>query len=143
MLVDALEAILAAIYLDGGLEAARAFVLREIVAPELQRMERGGGALPVTDFKSALQEAAQGLGLPQPSYVLVQESGPEHSKTFTVEARLNLRDNKGQAEFVGRAQGSTKKNAEQDAARQLLTHLAARSKGAAAVVTAASQSGDK
>jgi ribonuclease III len=141
LLVDALEAILAAIYLDGGLEAARAFVLREIVAPEMQRMERSGGVLPVTDFKSALQEAAQGLGLPQPSYVLVQEAGPEHSKTFTVEARLNLRDNKGQADFVGRAQGSTKKNAEQDAARQLLTHLAARSKEPAATV--AISSGDK
>jgi ribonuclease-3 len=140
LLVDALEAILAAIYLDGGLEAARAFVLREIVSPEMQRMERGGGALPVTDFKSALQEAAQGLGLPQPLYVLVQEAGPEHSKTFTVEARLNLKDSKGQTEFVGRAQGSTKKTAEQDAARQLLTHLAARSKEAA---TTASLSGEK
>jgi ribonuclease III len=143
LLVDALEAILAAIYLDGGLEAARAFVLREIVAPEMERMERGGGSLPVTDFKSALQEAAQGLGLPQPSYVLVQEAGPEHSKTFTVEARLNLRDGKGHADFVGRAQGSTKKNAEQDAARQLLTHLAAQSKEATTEVTATSQSGDK
>jgi ribonuclease-3 len=143
VLVDALEAILAAIYLDGGLEAARAFVLREIVGPEMQRMERGGGTLPVTDFKSALQEAAQGLGLQQPSYVLVQEAGPEHSKTFTVEARLNLRDNKGQADFVGRAQGSTKKNAEQDAARQLLTQLAARSKEATTALTGASRPGDK
>ena len=143
LLVDALEAILAAIYLDGGLEAARAFVLREIVGPEMQRMERGGGTLPVTDFKSALQEAAQGLGLQQPSYVLVQEAGPEHSKTFTVEARLNLRDNKGQADFVGRAQGSTKKNAEQDAARQLLTQLAARSKEATTALTGASRPGDK
>jgi ribonuclease III len=143
VLVDALEAILAAIYLDGGLEAARAFVLREIVGPEMQRMERGGGTLPVTDFKSALQEAAQALGLTQPAYVLVQEAGPEHSKTFTVEARLNLRDNKGQADFVGRAQGSTKKNAEQDAARQLLTQLAARSKEATTALTGASQPGDK
>ncbi len=106
-------------------------------------MERGGGTLPVTDFKSALQEAAQGLGLAQPSYVLVQEAGPEHSKTFTVEARLNLRDNKGQADFVGRAQGSTKKNAEQDAARQLLTQLAARSKEATTALTGASGPGDK
>src|SRR3989475_11340677 len=81
LLVDALEAILAAIYLDGGLEAARQFVLREIVSPELERMELGGGTLPVTDFKSALQEALQGLGFAQPSYVLVQEAGPERSKT--------------------------------------------------------------
>src|SRR5438270_3320048 len=77
LLVDALEAILAAIYLDGGFEAARAFVLREIVAPELERMERGGGTLPVTDFKSALQEAVQSLGMSQPVYALVEEVGPE------------------------------------------------------------------
>jgi ribonuclease-3 len=127
LLVDALEAILAAIYLDGGLEAARGFVLRTVIAPELERMERGGGALPVTDFKSALQEALQSLGLPQPAYVLVEESGPEHSKTFTVEARLPTKNAKD-AEFVGRAQGSTKKTAEQDAARQLLTFLASRPK---------------
>src|SRR5581483_761510 len=69
LLVDALEAILAAIYLDGGLEAAREFVLRNVIGPELQRMERGGGVLPITDFKSALQEAVQSLGLPQPAYV--------------------------------------------------------------------------
>ena len=124
LLVDALEAILAAVYLDGGLEAARQFVVRYIVAPELERMEREGGALPLTDFKSALQEALQGLGMPQPSYVLVQEAGPEHSKIFTVEARLNAVDGRRPAEFVGRAQGSTKKNAEQDAARQVLTYLA-------------------
>ncbi|MGA8869250.1 MAG: ribonuclease III [Candidatus Sulfotelmatobacter sp.] len=126
LLVDALEAILAAIYLDGGLEAAREFVMREILTPELERMEREGGTLPLTDFKSALQETLQGLGVPQPSYVLVEEAGPEHNKTFTVEVRLNAKDGKGAAEFVGRAQGSTKKTAEQDAARQLLAYLASR-----------------
>jgi len=68
--------------------------------------------------------------LPQPAYVLVEEVGPEHSKTFTVEARLTNRSNK-EPEFVGRAQGSTKKTAEQDAARQLLTFLATRPKAAA------------
>jgi ribonuclease-3 len=129
LLVDALEAILAAIYLDGGFEAARDFVLRNVVAPEMERMERGGGTLPVTDFKSALQEALQSLGLAQPAYVLVEQAGPEHSKTFTVEARLQTKNGR-EPEFVGRAQGSTKKNAEQDAARQLLTFLASRSKAA-------------
>jgi len=126
LLVDALEAILAAIYLDGGLEVAREFVLRNVISPELDRMERGGGTLPITDFKSALQEAVQSLGLPQPAYVLVEEIGPEHSKTFTVEARLHTREKNG--DFVGRAKGSTKKTAEQDAARQLLTFLASRPK---------------
>src|SRR5215471_6082376 len=140
LLVDALEAILAAIYLDGGLEPARQFVLREIVLPELQRMKQEGGTLPVTDFKSALQEALQGLGLPQPSYVLVQEAGPEHNKTFTVEARLTMKESKGQPEFVGRAQGSTKKTAEQDAARQLLTYLAASSKAAIGKATESNRS---
>jgi ribonuclease III len=129
LLVDALEAILAAIYLDGGLEVAKEFVLRNVIAPELERMEQGGGTLPITDFKSALQEAVQSLGLPQPLYVLVEESGPEHSKTFTVEARLQQRESRN-PEFVGRAQGSTKKTAEQDAARQLLTYLATRPKEA-------------
>jgi ribonuclease III len=143
LLVDALEAILAAIYLDGGLEAAREFVLGKIVAPELVRMEREGGSLPVTDFKSALQEAVQGLGLPQPLYVLVQESGPEHNKTFTVEARLNMKDPKGQAEFVGRAQGTTKKTAEQDAARQLLTYLASSSKAGIQKAARKTQAADK
>jgi len=129
LLVDALEAILAAIYLDGGLEVAREFVRRNVLLPELERMERDGGMLPVTDFKSALQEAVQSMGLPQPAYVLVDEAGPEHSKTFTVEARLVAKNNRD-PEFVGRAQGSTKKTAEQDAARQLLTFLASRSKPA-------------
>lgn len=126
LLVDALEAILAAIYLDGGLEAARAFILREILNPELEGMEREGGTLPLTDFKSALQETLQGLGMAQPAYLLVEEAGPEHNKTFTVEVRLDARDGKNGAEFVGRAQGSTKKTAEQDAARQLLAYLASK-----------------
>jgi ribonuclease III len=127
LLVDALEAILAAIYLDGGFEVARHFVLQNIVEPELERMAQQGETLPVTDFKSALQEALQSLGLPQPAYVLVEETGPEHNKIFTVEARLNMKVGKN-PELVGRAKGSTKKNAEQDAARQLLTSLAARSR---------------
>jgi ribonuclease III len=124
LLVDALEAVLAAIYLDGGMEPAREFILREILAPELEGMEREGGALPMNDFKSALQETLQSLGIAQPSYVLVDEAGPEHKKTFTVEVRLDGKNGAGRAEFVGRAQGSTKKAAEQEVARQLLSHLA-------------------
>ncbi|HEX3353144.1 MAG TPA: ribonuclease III [Terriglobales bacterium] len=123
LLVDALEAVLAGIYLDGGLEAARQFVLRSIVSPELERIASNGTNLPVTDYKSALQEKLQAIGRPQPSYVLVKERGPEHSKTFTVEARLQPLDHGGRSEFVGRAEGSTKKNAEQDAAHQVLEYL--------------------
>ncbi len=124
LLVDALEAVLAGIYLDGGMQAARQFVLQYIISPELERIALNGSILPVTDYKSALQEKLQAIGRLQPSYVLVKERGPEHSKTFTVEARLRRLDNNGIAEFVGRADGSTKKNAEQDAARQVLEYLA-------------------
>jgi ribonuclease-3 len=124
LLVDALEAVLAATYLDGGLEPARRLVLRYIVEPELERLAKNGSSLPVTDYKSALQEKLQAVGRPQPSYVLVKEHGPEHNKTFTVEARLHATDAQAKAEFVGRAEGSTKKNAEQDAARQVLEYLA-------------------
>lgn len=120
LLVDALEAILAALYLDGGWTVARDFIIRVIVEPELAQMQLETSALPVMDFKSALQEALQASGKPQPVYVLVKEEGPEHKKTFTVEARL---PEPGLAQFVGRAEGATKKRAEQDAARQVLEHL--------------------
>jgi len=143
LLVDALEAILAAIYLDGGMLPVREFIVREILAPELERMDREGGTLPMTDFKSALQETLQGLGMAQPSYVLVEEAGPEHRKTFTVEVRLNATKADGGAEFVGRAQGSTKKTAEQDAARQLLTYLASRPQTAGSKLARGSRSAEQ
>lgn len=122
LLVDALEAVLAALYLDGGLEIARRFILQTVITPELARMNPESGGVPVMDFKSALQETLQATGRPQASYVLVKEAGPEHSKIFTVEVRLS---SAGQAkvEFIGRAEGSTKKRAEQDAARQVLQYL--------------------
>jgi len=106
-------------------------------------MEREGGTLPMNDFKSALQETLQGLGMAQPSYVLVQEAGPEHSKTFTVEVRLNTKNGEGRAEFVGRAQGTTKKTAEQDAARQLLAYLASRPQSAGARLARGSRPAEK
>jgi ribonuclease III len=123
LLVDALEAILAAMYLDGGLESARQFIRQVILLPELKHLNlQESGVLPVTDYKSALQEALQASGRLQPSYVMVKEEGPEHSKTFTVEARLHGQ-NRTRVEFVGRAQGTTKKSAEQEAARQVLDYL--------------------
>jgi ribonuclease-3 len=121
LLVDALEAILAALYLDGGWPAARDFIVRVIVEPELAHMKLETSAMPVMDFKSALQEALQARGGPQPVYALVKEEGPEHKKTFTVEVRLPA---PAMGQFVGRAQGATKKRAEQEAARQVLEHLA-------------------
>jgi ribonuclease III len=120
--VDALEAILAALYLDAGWAVARDFIVRAIVEPELANMNLETSTMPVTDFKSALQEALQARGAPQPIYALVKEEGPEHRKTFTVEVKLPLPE---MGQFVGRAQGATKKRAEQEAARQVLEYLAA------------------
>jgi len=120
LLVDALEAILAALYLDGGWAVARDFILREIVDPELAQMNLETSAMPVMDFKSALQERLQASGRPQPVYALVKEEGPEHKKTFTVEIKLAAPEI---GEFVARAQATTKKRAEQEVARQVLEHL--------------------
>ena len=121
LLVDALEAILAALYLDGGWQVARDFIVRTILEPELAHMKLETSAIPVMDFKSALQESLQARGGPQPVYALVKEEGPEHKKLFTVEVRLPVSE---MGQFVSRAQGATKKRAEQEAARQALEHLA-------------------
>lgn len=128
LLVDALEAVLGAVYLDAGLEVVRGIILKQIVWPELQHFVSLGTAGKVTDYKSALQERLQAGGRPQPSYALVKESGPEHRKTFTIEARL-LAGSNGEVEYTAKAEGSTKKNAEQDAARQVLEYLDARVAG--------------
>jgi ribonuclease III len=129
LLVDALEAVLGAIYLDAGFDTARSLVLKHVLSQELEAFVSSGRAARVTDYKSALQEKLQAASRPQPVYVMVKESGPEHRKTFTIEARL-LATGNGQIEFIGRAEGSTKKNAEQDAARQVLEHLASKENGA-------------
>ena len=122
LLVDALEAVLGAVYLDAGFETARSIILNQIVWPELQQFVSLGTAGKITDYKSALQERLQARGRPQTAYALVKESGPEHRKTFTIEARL-LSGLNGEVEFTARSEGSTKKNAEQDAARQVLEYM--------------------
>ncbi len=123
LLVDALEAVLAAMYLDAGLEATRKFILKKVLGAELRRMSKAGpDHLPVTDFKSALQEAAHTLGWSQPAYVLVRERGPEHQKTFTVEARVRHVE-ETRRDYAARGIGATKKQAEQSAAKKALEYL--------------------
>jgi len=118
LLVDGLEAVIAAIFLDGALPAAKAFVLTHVLdAPFSSDEEAGTDIQPaITNFKSALQELAQSRKLPQPRYSIVRERGPEHSKTFTVEVRLGK-------DFTGQAEGRTKKIAAQRAARGVYERL--------------------
>lgn len=117
LLVDALEAIIAAMYLDAGIEIAHAFILRNILQPELAELQQHGGkTLPVMDYKSALQEAVHATGRAPARYVMVKEQGPDHRKLFTMEAHVPASP-AGNDGFVCRAEGSTKKSAEQAAAR--------------------------
>lgn len=118
LLVDALEALMAAIYLDGGLEAIRTFVNEHVLdAPFSSDEDAGTDIQPaITNFKSALQELAQSRRLPQPRYAIVRERGPEHSKVFTVEVRVGK-------EWTGQAEGRTKKIAAQRAARGVYDRL--------------------
>jgi ribonuclease-3 len=118
LLVDALEAVIAAVCLDGGIDEARGFVTTYVLdAPFSGDEDAGTDIQPaITNFKSALQELAQSRQLPQPRYAIVREKGPEHSKTFTVEARVGR-------EWTGQAEGRTKKTAAQRAARGVYERL--------------------
>jgi ribonuclease-3 len=113
LLADAYEALIAAVYLDGGLDAARGFVSRTLVegsiAVEAERMGH-------SDHKSALQEFLQSRGMAPGAYHVISESGPDHQKTFHVEVRIP-----GQAPALGT--GRTKKEAEQSAAVAALIQL--------------------
>lgn len=110
LLADAVEAVLAALYLDGGIDVAREVIHRHIVGkPEALDIAIPG----VNDFKSALQQLAQGRRLPMPRYAIVSTDGPEHAKIFTVEARIG-------SDWACRAEGPSKKAASQRAARLLL-----------------------
>lgn len=113
ILANCFEAIIAALYLDGGLERARSFVLDRI-EPLISQVD--GGPPRVRDFKSALQERVQARGLPLPVYRVVDERGPDHDKTFHVEVKVA-----DGYDSVGR--GKTKKRAEQRAAHHVLEML--------------------
>ena len=108
ILADAFEALIAAIYLDGGIEPARRFVLGYIVDALENRDD-----LAFSDYKTMLQEIIQKNPEERLSYVLVKESGPDHNKKFLVEVRLN-------SNVIGVGCGGSKKSAEQAAAREAL-----------------------
>lgn len=108
ILADAFEAVIAAIYLDGGLEAARGFVL-----PFMTQELKSAGKSILRDYKTTLQEIIQQNPEEHLEYVQIGESGPDHFKTFKVEVRLN-------SNVIGRGEGRSKKEAEQAAAQEAL-----------------------
>jgi ribonuclease-3 len=114
LLADAVEALIASIYLDGGIDAAREFVARHVAVPAPGVDE--AGEVTFTNYKGALQEAARALGLPSPRYTVVSEHGPAHARTFRIEVRL------GDA-LSEQAEGDSKKSAGQKAAQKVLKRL--------------------
>jgi ribonuclease-3 len=110
LLGDAMEAVIAAVHLDGGFAVAQAMVLR-LWGPRIAAV-----ATDAKDAKTALQEWAQARGLPPPAYAETAREGPDHAPIFTVEARLAS----GEVEV---ARASAKRAAEQAAARALLRRI--------------------
>jgi ribonuclease-3 len=113
LLADGYEALIAAIYLDGGIEQARAFILREF-DPLLGDVKESG--LTGQDFKSALQEHLQATERPLPEYRLTGTMGPDHRKQFQVAVFVG-------GDSLAEAIGPSKKEAEQEAARLALVRL--------------------
>ena len=108
ILADAFEAVIAAIYLDGGMEPATEFVLHYVV-PAIENHTPAA----FKDYKTILQEIIQKNPEERVTYELVEESGPDHNKHFVVEVHLN-------SNVIGRGEGRSKKNAEQAAAKVAL-----------------------
>ena len=112
LLANALEAIIGAVYLDGGLEAVRAFI-QKVLAIEFSVLQHSPVSSVGWDGKSRLQEWTHKHFGASPLYRLVQESGPDHQKEFTVTVEV-------QGKIMGRGEGRTKKEAEQRAAAQAI-----------------------
>lgn len=112
ILANAMEALIAGLYIDGGLEQAAEFITG-LVLPLLSDVK--GQSQPLRDFKSALQEIVQADGMPLPRYEVVGEDGPDHDKVFHIEVQVGAQTAHGH--------GRTKKRAEQRAARQILEAL--------------------
>ena len=115
LLADCCEAVIAALYLDGGMDAAHAFIAREFAADfeDVRSPE-----FWARDYKSALQELVQAREYPLPEYSVAAESGPDHRKIFHVEVRVR-------GELMGAARGPSKKAAEQEAAHKAVDRLSA------------------
>ena len=125
VLSNTMEAVIGALFLDGGLEPSRAFVQRYVMGKVVEQLAdelRSGAALG--NYKSALQERLQALRAGTPVYRVKSESGPDHRKRFLVEVRLKASSGEP-GKPLARGTGSTKKHAEQDAARRALARMLA------------------
>lgn len=122
LLADAYEALIAAIYLDGGVEAARAFVAREFSDLLDESKVTGQPPLSGADYKSSLQELLQSRDMSLPEYRVAGEFGPDHRKAFQVEVWVR-------GEAIARAEGRSKKDAEQRAARAAIEWLTQMERG--------------
>ncbi len=112
LLANLFEAVIAAIYLDGGVEPTRALIERSFTA-DIESIDQED--LLFHDYKTALQELAQGKGLQLPDYSVVAEVGPDHDKTFVVEVKLGS--------LSARGEGTSKKEAQQQAAKHAMREL--------------------
>jgi ribonuclease-3 len=112
LLADTYEALIAAVYLDGGLDAAMAFLLRELK----ESLDAGAAQSVWRDYKSTLQEQLQAMGKPLPEYRVTGTEGPDHRKVFTIDVVVG-------GAVLATARGKAKKEAEQDAARIALEAL--------------------
>ena len=122
LLANSFEAVLAALYLDAGLEGARAFVQRTVIDPTAHRLYQGlGRGDSIGDHKSALQEMLQAKGAAPPEYEVKAESGPDHRKRFLVEVVIPAAPQLPPVTAQGT--GTTKKRAEQEAARLAFQQL--------------------
>ena len=124
VLSNTMEAVMGALFLDGGLDPVRAFVRRQVMGQAAEQLAfelRAGAALG--NYKSALQERLQATRAGVPVYRVKSESGPDHHKRFLVEVRLKSED-RGPGKPLARGMGRSKKLAEQDAARRALDRLA-------------------
>jgi ribonuclease-3 len=144
VLSNTMEAVLGALFLDGGMEPVRAFVRRWVMGEAVEQLAeelRAGAALG--NFKSALQEHLQAAGAGAPVYRLKSESGPDHHKRFLVEVRLKTADG-APGKSLARGMGGSKKIAEQDAAQRALERLQAAEQkvGVKAIFEAEIESGD-
>lgn len=108
ILANTIEAIIGALFLDGGIDTAEDFIKTNLLTAVAEKVSK-----PLKDAKSRLQELVQAKGFPSPRYLVVEETGPDHAKNFTIEVFI---DNKPTARGIGK----NKSEAEQEAAKEAM-----------------------